>query len=166
MRSRLSLRHLQMMTLWTFLRGSFIKSFFSVSIEFIHAGTGSVTPELQAGVVLSGEDCRTETTVRPGLRQPPAFLRCQRVFFRIEGIFRRIRQKNGQERLSAHGSPIPAKGFIDRARTNIGDVNLSTPALILDRKTGMLSNYYYHRRRGVLKRRVATPEQIFGNPSG
>ena len=37
---------------------------------------------------------------------------------------------------------------------------------IEDRKTGMLSNYYYHRRRGVLKRRVATPEQIFGNPSG
>ena len=32
-----------------------------------------------------------------------------------------------------------------RARTNIGDVSLSTPSLILDPETGLLSNYYYHR---------------------
>ena len=51
-----------------------------------------------------------------------------------------------------------------RSRTNIGDVNLSTPSLILDPETGFLSNYYYHRGTGVLKRRVTTPERIWGNP--
>lgn len=53
-----------------------------------------------------------------------------------------------------------------RARTNIGDVSLSTPSLILDPETGLLSNYYYHRGRGILKRRVTSPEQIVGNPLG
>ena len=51
-----------------------------------------------------------------------------------------------------------------KSRTNIGDVNISTPSLILDPETGILCNYYYHRGRGVLKRRVTTPEQILGNP--
>ncbi len=51
-----------------------------------------------------------------------------------------------------------------RRRTNIGDVGLSTPSLIYDEKTGLLSNYYYHRGRGVLKRRVVPLERIAGNP--
>ena len=53
-----------------------------------------------------------------------------------------------------------------KSRTNIGDVNISTPSLILDPRTGILCNYYYHRGRGILKRRVTTPEQIVGNPLG
>ncbi|MDI9443603.1 MAG: sialidase family protein, partial [Planctomycetota bacterium] len=32
-----------------------------------------------------------------------------------------------------------------RAQTNIGDVLISTPSLILDAETGLLSNYYYQR---------------------
>lgn len=51
-----------------------------------------------------------------------------------------------------------------RARTNIGDVTASTPSLILDAKTGLLSNYYYHRGMGVLRRRVVEPDRIFANP--
>src|SRR5262249_27980882 len=35
-----------------------------------------------------------------------------------------------------------------RAQTNIGDVLLSTPSLILDTESGMLSNYYYQRGKG------------------
>ena len=51
-----------------------------------------------------------------------------------------------------------------RAQTNIGDVAASTPSLILDAETGLLSNYYYQRGRGILRRRVVDPDSVFGNP--
>ncbi len=51
-----------------------------------------------------------------------------------------------------------------RAQTNIGDVLISTPSLILDAETGLLSNYYYQRGRGILWRRVVDPDSVFGNP--
>lgn len=51
-----------------------------------------------------------------------------------------------------------------RRQTNIGDVAASTPSLILDAGTGLLSNYYYHRGRGILRRRVVDPESVFENP--
>jgi hypothetical protein len=52
-----------------------------------------------------------------------------------------------------------------RAQTNIGDVLISTPSLILDAETGLLSNYYYQRGRGgILRRRVVDPGSVFGNP--
>ena len=53
-----------------------------------------------------------------------------------------------------------------RAQTNIGEVSASTPSLILDAKTGLLSNYYYQRGRGVLRRRVVDPDRVFNNPLG
>ncbi len=51
-----------------------------------------------------------------------------------------------------------------RERTNIGDINASTPSLILDSETGLLSNYYYERGRGILRRRVVDPKDIFEHP--
>ncbi len=48
-----------------------------------------------------------------------------------------------------------------RTPTNIGDVMGSTPSLILDAKTGLLSNYHYHRGKGLLRRRVVDPQSIF-----
>lgn len=51
-----------------------------------------------------------------------------------------------------------------RSQTNIGEVYASTPSLILDRETGLLSNYYYERGRGILRRRVVDPGIVFGNP--
>ena len=51
-----------------------------------------------------------------------------------------------------------------RWKTNIGDVSSSTPSLILDAETGLLSNYYYQRGRGVLRRRVVDPDSVFDNP--
>lgn len=51
-----------------------------------------------------------------------------------------------------------------RTKTNIGEVSASTPSLIFDAETGLVSNYYYHRGRGVLRRRVVKPEQVFDNP--
>jgi len=53
-----------------------------------------------------------------------------------------------------------------RAQTNISDVFLSTPSLILDTETGLLSNYYYQRGPGcgVLRRRVVDPASVFDHP--
>lgn len=51
-----------------------------------------------------------------------------------------------------------------RSKTNIGDVLASTPSLIYDPETGLVSNYYYHRGRGVLRRCVVKPEEVFENP--
>jgi hypothetical protein len=52
-----------------------------------------------------------------------------------------------------------------RAQTNISDIFNSTPSLILDAKTGLLSNYYYERgRAGLLLRRVVDPERVFAHP--
>ena len=51
-----------------------------------------------------------------------------------------------------------------RKQTNIGDVTASTPSLILDAATGLLSNYYYQRGRGILRRRVVDPDRVFENP--
>ena len=51
-----------------------------------------------------------------------------------------------------------------RGQTNIGDVAASTPSLILDAESGLLSNYYYERGRGILRRRVVDPDSVFGNP--
>ena len=50
-----------------------------------------------------------------------------------------------------------------RSPTNIGDIAASTPSLILDAKTGLLTNYYFHRGAGVLRRRVVDPEQVFNH---
>lgn len=53
-----------------------------------------------------------------------------------------------------------------RQATNIGDVAASTPSLIFDAETGLLSNYYYHRGAGVLRRRVVDPKLVFDRPLG
>lgn len=51
-----------------------------------------------------------------------------------------------------------------RSPTNIGDIFCSTPSLILDPKTGLLSQYYYQRGRGLLRRRVVDPGRVFDHP--
>ena len=52
-----------------------------------------------------------------------------------------------------------------RERTNIGDIHASTPSLILDPATGLLSNYYYQRGRGLLRCRVVDPDVVFNHPT-
>ena len=51
-----------------------------------------------------------------------------------------------------------------KERTNIRDVCASTPSLILDPASGRVTNYYYERGKGVLKRRIAKAETIFDRP--
>lgn len=51
-----------------------------------------------------------------------------------------------------------------RTKTNIRDVMASTPSLIYDPKTKTVSNYYYERGRGVIRRRAVSVETVFENP--
>lgn len=51
-----------------------------------------------------------------------------------------------------------------RSRTNISDIRASTPSLIYDAETGLLSNYYYERGRGILRCRVVDADFIFDHP--
>ena len=51
-----------------------------------------------------------------------------------------------------------------KAKTNITDVMISTPSLILDRETGLVSCYYYYRGKGLLNRRFADARGIFDAP--
>lgn len=51
-----------------------------------------------------------------------------------------------------------------KAKTNITDVMISTPSLILDRETGLVSCYYYYRGKGLLNRRIANARKVFDAP--
>jgi hypothetical protein len=51
-----------------------------------------------------------------------------------------------------------------KQRTNIRNIMSSSPSLILDAKTGYVSNYYYERGRGVIFRRRVKPEDVFEDP--
>ncbi len=51
-----------------------------------------------------------------------------------------------------------------KAKTNINDILASTPSLVFDTKTGLLSNYYFYRGKGLLKRRIVNPNVVFNNP--
>ena len=51
-----------------------------------------------------------------------------------------------------------------KAKTNITDVMISTPSLILNRETGLVSCYYYYRGKGLLNHRFADAREIFDAP--
>ena len=51
-----------------------------------------------------------------------------------------------------------------KAKTNITDVMISTPSLIHDRETDLVSCYYYYRGKGLLNRRIADAREIFDAP--
>ena len=52
----------------------------------------------------------------------------------------------------------------ERLKTNINDVFCSTPSLVYDKKSGLISVYYYYRGKGLLLRRIAKPSQVIKNP--
>lgn len=51
-----------------------------------------------------------------------------------------------------------------KSRTRIDDVCESTPSLVWDARSGLLSNYYYQRGAGVLKRRTVALSRIWNHP--
>lgn len=48
-----------------------------------------------------------------------------------------------------------------RSKTNIQDVSQSTPSLIFDPRTNLVSNYYFERGKGLLKRRCTSLDKIW-----
>lgn len=52
-----------------------------------------------------------------------------------------------------------------KRRTNISDVAESTPALLYDRASDMLTHYYYQRGARLLKRRAASAKYVFDHPT-
>ena len=53
-----------------------------------------------------------------------------------------------------------------KERTNIDDVNESTPTLIYDESSRTIYNYYYQRGAGLLKKRVVIVDEILNHPDG
>lgn len=51
-----------------------------------------------------------------------------------------------------------------KANTNIGDISLSTPSVIFDSSSDILSVYYFERGAGKLKLRQAKSSDVWGNP--
>ena len=51
-----------------------------------------------------------------------------------------------------------------KRKTNIGDIRISTPALVYDAATDRLSNYHYERGKGKVKRRTVKAAEIFDRP--
>ena len=52
-----------------------------------------------------------------------------------------------------------------RERTNITDILCSTPTLIYDAQNGLVSNYYFERGKGLVKRRVMALDDIWSAPT-
>lgn len=76
------------------------------------------------------------------------------------------RTENGGGSLASQFQLTSTDGGVTwtRRRTNIRDVLASTPSLVYDPKTGLVTNYYYERGRGVVKRRVVKADAVFDHP--
>ena len=79
---------------------------------------------------------------------------------RVLAIGRSERGSQRQFQLTSCDSGVTWK----KCRTNIDDVKESTPSLIYDKATGLVSNYYFQRGHGILWRRTAHVDEIFDNP--
>ena len=52
-----------------------------------------------------------------------------------------------------------------RERTNIADILCSTPSLVYDAESGLVSNYYFERGKGLVKRRVNALAEVWSTPT-
>lgn len=77
------------------------------------------------------------------------------------------RTENGEKTTRRAQFQLESRDFGETwtcARTNIGEVLASTPSLIYDSATGLVSNWYYERGRGILRRRVTKADDVSGHP--
>jgi len=117
------------------------------------------------GMMTSADDGKTwtQTTIESGLMKEDWPTEPSAVYLgdgRILAIGRTEAGGQSQFQMVSTDSGATWK----RERTNIADVAASTPSLILDAKTGLVSNYYYERGRGILRRRVVDPDHVFDDP--
>lgn len=128
------------------------------------AGTYGGEPRNAWGTVTSGDNGATWTqiTIESGLPKDQWPTEPAAVYLGEGKILAIARTETGpaQWQLVSTDSGATWK----REPTNISDIKASTPSLILDARTGLLSNYYYQRGKGLLRRRVVDPQHIFEHP--
>jgi len=110
----------------------------------------------------------TQTTIESGLTKAQWPTEASAVYLGDGKILAIARTEQGggtSERSQFQMVSTDSGATWTRAQTNIGDVLISTPSLIFDAGTGLLSNYYFQRGRGgVLRRRVVDPDLVFAHP--
>jgi len=122
------------------------------------------------GRMVSADDGATwtQTTIESGLTKAQWPTEASAVFLgdgRILAIARTEQGGDTTDKSQFQMTSTDLGATWTRAQTNIGDVLISTPSLIFDPKSGLLTNYYYQRGRGgVLRRRVVKPETVFDQP--
>lgn len=136
-----------------------------VSLWF--AGTYRNKPENSWGTLVSADDGKTwrQTVVESGLFLGEWPTEPSAVYLgngRILAIARTESWGKNTLRAQFQLESADSGKTWKRTRTNITDVQASTPSLILDR--GRLFLYYYQRGAGLLKCRTADPEQIWNHP--
>ncbi|MBK8094532.1 MAG: exo-alpha-sialidase [Verrucomicrobiaceae bacterium] len=127
-------------------------------------GDYSDKPTQSWGMMTSGDDGKTwtQTPIESGLLKADWPTEPAAVYLGDGKILAIARTETGPSQFQMISTDYGATWT--RTRTNISDVTASTPSLILDAKTGLLSNYYYERGRGILRRRVINPSRVFDNP--
>ncbi len=127
-------------------------------------GDYSDKPTQSWGMMTSGDDGKTwsQTPVETGLLKSDWPTEPAAVHLGDGKILAIARTETGPAQFQITSTDAGATWT--RTRTNISDVTASTPSLILDAKTGLLSNYYYERGRGILRRRVVDPNRVFDQP--
>ena len=78
---------------------------------------------------------------------------------KILALARKERGEQRQHQLVSEDSGRTWK----RLKTNITDVSQSTPSLVYDAESGLVTVYYYQRGKGVLKRRVAEAKKVLAD---
>lgn len=128
------------------------------------AGDYGDKPTQAWGVMTSGDDGKTwtQTPIESGLPKSDWPTEPAAVYLGDGRILAIARTETGPSQFQMISTDYGATWT--RSRTNISDVSASTPTLILDSKTGLLSNYYYERGRGILRRRAVDPERVFDHP--
>lgn len=128
------------------------------------AGNYGEGPNSSWGMVTSSDDGATwrQTVIESGLTKSDWPTEPAAVYLGDGKILAIARTETGPTQFQMISTDYGATW--KRERTNIGDVTASTPSLILDAKTGLLSNYYYQRGKGLLRRRVVHPENVFNSP--
>lgn len=127
-------------------------------------GDYSDKPTQSWGTMTSSDDGKTwkQTPVESGLLKPDWPTEPAAVYLGDGKILAIARTETGPAQFQIVSTDYGATW--KRTQTNISDVAASTPSLILDAKTGLLSNYYYERGRGILRRRVVDPRRVFDHP--
>lgn len=127
-------------------------------------GDYSDKPTQSWGMMTSGDDGKTwsQTAIETGLLKSDWPTEPAAVHLGDGKILALARTETGPAQFQITSTDAGATWT--RTRTNISDVTASTPSLILDAKTGLLSNYYYERGRGILRRRVVDPNRVFDQP--